>query len=118
MTGVEQTVVMTGASRGIGRIAARQMLSARPETHLVLLSRNDPRDLVSELQAHGGSVSVVHADLQTPVPDLTGAPVFRLGADGGRSVEFTLPSGIFYVRAESADGSAGGTFGLAAARLP
>ncbi len=63
-------------------------------------------------------LSVVHADLQTPVPDLTGAPVFRLGADGGRSVEFTLPSGIFYVRAESADGSAGGTFGLAAARLP
>ena len=84
MTGVEQTVVMTGASRGIGRIAARQTLSARPETHLVLLSRNDPRDLVSELQAHGGGVSVVHADLSSlqSVADATDAVIDLVQSDG------------------------------------
>lgn len=81
---VEQTVVMTGASRGIGRIAARQMLAAQPETHLVLLSRNDPRDLVDELKAHGGSVSVVRVDLSSlqSVADATDA-VLDLVCSGG-----------------------------------
>lgn len=64
--GAEQTLVMTGASRGIGRIAARQVLADQPQAHLVLLSRGESRDLVDELQAIGGKrVSVVRTDLSS-----------------------------------------------------
>lgn len=62
---MEQTVVMTGASRGIGRTAARHLLADRPGTHLVLLSRTEPRDLVEELRAAGVAVTVIHADLSS-----------------------------------------------------
>lgn len=84
MTGTEQTVVMTGASRGIGRVSARHLHAVQPETHLVLLSRTYPRDLVVELQAAGGTVSVVHADLSSlqSVADATDA-VSDLVRSGG-----------------------------------
>lgn len=62
---MEQTVVMTGASRGIGRTAARRLLADRPQAHLVLLSRTVPQDLVDELRAVGGSVTVIRADLSS-----------------------------------------------------
>ena len=62
---MEQTVVMTGASRGIGRTAARRLLAGRPQTHLVLLSRTVPQALVDELRAAGGSVTVIRADLSS-----------------------------------------------------
>lgn len=61
---MEQTVVMTGASRGIGRTAARH-LASRPGMHLVLLSRTTPQALVDELRAAGGSVTVIRADLSS-----------------------------------------------------
>lgn len=82
--GAEQTLVMTGASRGIGRIAARQMLAAQPETHLVLLSRNDPGELVNELRADGASVLVVRADLSSlqSVADATEAVIDLVRSDG------------------------------------
>ncbi|GAB3623597.1 protochlorophyllide reductase [Mariniluteicoccus endophyticus] len=62
---MEQTVVMTGASRGIGRTAARRLLAGRPQAHLVLLSRTVPQALVDELRAAGGSVTVIRADLSS-----------------------------------------------------
>lgn len=65
MTGVEQAVVMTGASRGIGRIAARRLLADQPQTHLVLLSRGNSQDLIEGLRAVGGIVSVIPADLSS-----------------------------------------------------
>jgi len=33
------TIVMTGASRGIGRVAAERILRESPDTHLVLVTR-------------------------------------------------------------------------------
>lgn len=63
MTAPEQTIVMTGASRGIGRIAAEHLLKARTRTHLVLLARSETRGLEGELRATGGPVSIIRADL-------------------------------------------------------
>ncbi len=57
-----RTIVMTGASRGIGR-AALHRFAAQPHTHLVLLGRSAPAGLVSEARSAGADVSVVHADL-------------------------------------------------------
>lgn len=36
---MESTIVMTGASRGIGRVAAAQIVLAAPETHLLVVDR-------------------------------------------------------------------------------
>ncbi len=56
---VEQTIVMTGASRGIGRVAAERILAEEPDTHLVVLARGP----VDDLAASGRKVSVIGADL-------------------------------------------------------
>lgn len=65
MTGIGQTVVMTGASRGIGKIAAGHLIADRPRGHLVLLSRATPHGLIKEVQDGGGSASVVGCDLSS-----------------------------------------------------
>ena len=62
MTDAAQTLVMTGATRGIGRIAAERILAERPETHLILLARGHAGDLTSA-SARRGRVTVVEADL-------------------------------------------------------
>lgn len=82
MTSEDQTVVMTGASRGIGRIAARRVIEEQPQTHLVLLVRGDSRDLVDELRARGGSVSVVRTDLSSlqSVADAADAVIAEIGS--------------------------------------
>ncbi|MFC6355216.1 SDR family NAD(P)-dependent oxidoreductase [Luethyella okanaganae] len=78
----EQTIVMTGASRGIGRIAAARILQEQPQTHLLLLSRSVPTDLVNELRAADGNVSVVPADLSSlrEVADAADAVIARIRA--------------------------------------
>lgn len=60
-----QTVVMTGASRGIGRIAAKHLLRDHPLTHLMLLNRRASPELVDELRALGGGVSAIDCDLSS-----------------------------------------------------
>ena len=58
------TLVMTGASRGIGRIAAEVILRNDPTVHLVVVARGDSgRALASEISVGGRSVSSVSADL-------------------------------------------------------
>ena len=58
------TLVMTGASRGIGRIAAETILRNDPTAHLVVVARGDSgRAVASELSAGGRAVSSVSADL-------------------------------------------------------
>lgn len=59
-----RTIVMTGASRGIGRAALRR-LAAQAPTHLVLLGRSTPTGLVDEARSAGAEVSLVHADLSS-----------------------------------------------------
>lgn len=59
-----RTLVMTGASRGIGRIAAERILAEDPTVHLVVVARGDGgAALAAELQQGGRSVSSVSADL-------------------------------------------------------
>lgn len=60
------TLVMTGASRGIGRIAAEQILADDPTVHLVVVARGDgSKQLAANFSAGAGgrSVSSVSADL-------------------------------------------------------
>lgn len=56
---MRHTIVMTGASRGIGRIAAEHILRRSPDSHLVVVVR-DPTGT-----QFGGDVSYVVADLNS-----------------------------------------------------
>ncbi|MBF6465196.1 SDR family NAD(P)-dependent oxidoreductase [Nocardia beijingensis] len=61
------TIVMTGASRGIGRVAAERILRASPQAHLVVAARGSTgARLAAELGAGGRSVSHVEVDLGAP----------------------------------------------------
>lgn len=58
------TVVMTGATRGIGRVALDRIIAADPDAHPVLLGRNPGVAAVAEeLSAVGRPVSWLEADL-------------------------------------------------------
>ncbi|MFJ8825282.1 SDR family NAD(P)-dependent oxidoreductase [Streptomyces sp. NPDC102467] len=61
---MQHTIVMTGASRGIGRIAAEQILRRSPDVHLLVVARGSSgAHLAAELGAGGYAVSHVPADL-------------------------------------------------------
>jgi NAD(P)-dependent dehydrogenase (short-subunit alcohol dehydrogenase family) len=58
------TLVMTGASRGIGRLAAERILAADPHVHMVVIARGDSGPQLAAELGHGGRfVSAVSADL-------------------------------------------------------
>ncbi|PAZ15225.1 short-chain dehydrogenase [Streptomyces sp. SA15] len=58
------TIVMTGASRGIGRVAAEQILRQSPDVHLLVVARGSSgAQLAAELATDGHTVSYVAADL-------------------------------------------------------
>lgn len=58
------TLVMTGASRGIGRVAAEHILEGDPSVHLVVVARGDSGTaLAAELAQGTRSVTAVSADL-------------------------------------------------------
>lgn len=61
-----ETVIVTGASRGIGAATARAL--ATPTRHLVLLSRSEGplQERVAEIQALGGHASYMSVDLSNP----------------------------------------------------
>jgi NAD(P)-dependent dehydrogenase (short-subunit alcohol dehydrogenase family) len=61
---MQSTIVMTGASRGIGRIAAERILRQSPDVHLLVVARGAAGvRLAAELGAGGHAVSYVAADL-------------------------------------------------------
>lgn len=62
------TLVMTGASRGIGRLAVERILAADPDVHLVVIARGDSgTELAAQLASDGRTVSAVSADLGSTV---------------------------------------------------
>lgn len=61
---MQHTIVMTGASRGIGRIAAERILRRSPDAHLLVVARGSSgAPLAAELREGGHTVSHVEADL-------------------------------------------------------
>ena len=66
LLGQGRTVLVTGASRGIGPVIAREI--ARHGSHVVLTSRSvtDLRAVTAELAAEGADVSFISADLTQP----------------------------------------------------
>jgi NAD(P)-dependent dehydrogenase (short-subunit alcohol dehydrogenase family) len=62
-----RTIVMTGATRGLGSIAASRILKQAPDAHLVLLARGDVTALAARLRAESGNphVSAIAADLSS-----------------------------------------------------
>ncbi|KOU54860.1 short-chain dehydrogenase [Streptomyces sp. MMG1533] len=61
---MQHTIVMTGASRGIGRVAAKHLLRRSPDVHLLVVARRSSgARLAAELATGGHLVSHVPADL-------------------------------------------------------
>lgn len=61
---MKHTIVMTGASRGIGRVAAEHILRRSPDAHLLVVARRSSgARLAAELATGGHTVSHVSADL-------------------------------------------------------
>ncbi|MGW5119970.1 type I polyketide synthase, partial [Streptomyces noursei] len=64
----EGTVVLTGATGGLGRVVARHLVAERGVRHLLLVGRRGPdaegaRELVAELTEHGAQVAIAACDL-------------------------------------------------------
>jgi NAD(P)-dependent dehydrogenase (short-subunit alcohol dehydrogenase family) len=61
---MSHTVVMTGATRGIGRVAVERIIGSDPDGHLVLLGRSPGvAALADELSVSGNPVWWIEADL-------------------------------------------------------
>lgn len=75
---MQHTLVMTGASRGIGRVAAEQILRRSPDAHLLVVAR-DPS--VARLTTHRHTV--VPADLGSLRSVRAAATEIRARLDGG-----------------------------------
>ena len=66
MTTATRTIVMTGATRGIGLEAAREVLRRSPDIHLVVLGRgSSAAEVLPSLRAVSPRVSTVDVDLSS-----------------------------------------------------
>ncbi|MFE6922183.1 SDR family NAD(P)-dependent oxidoreductase [Nocardia sp. NPDC057663] len=101
-----RTIVMTGASRGIGRIAAEQILRRSPDVHLVVVARGSSgAELSTALGADGHQVSAVSADLGSLASVRTAATEIRDRLDAGDLPPlrgFVGNAGIQYTNAQTA----------------
>ncbi|MFK4103048.1 SDR family NAD(P)-dependent oxidoreductase [Streptomyces sp. NPDC019531] len=61
---MQHTIVMTGATRGIGRVAAEHILRRSPDTHLLVVARGSSGARPTPVPGAGGpTVSCISADL-------------------------------------------------------
>jgi NAD(P)-dependent dehydrogenase (short-subunit alcohol dehydrogenase family) len=104
------TLLMTGASRGIGRIAVTNILAGDPTVHLVVVARGDSGPaLARELAQDTSSVSSVSADLGSMSSIRAAASEIAAGLERGELPPlrgFVGNAGIQYTNAltEAADG--------------
>lgn len=85
-TASPHTVVMTGASRGLGRVAAVELLRRDPRLHLAVLVRSAGERVAGELANDSGNphVTAYEADLAS-VDSIRGAiAAIARDLDGGR----------------------------------
>ncbi|MFF3327170.1 SDR family NAD(P)-dependent oxidoreductase [Streptomyces sp. NPDC002889] len=107
---MKHTIVMTGASRGIGRIAAEYILRQSPNVHLLVVARGSSGTRsAAELGAGGHAVSQVSADLGSLKSVRTAATEIRDRLDQGELPPlrgFVGNAGIQYTNAltEGPDG--------------
>ncbi|GAA2567999.1 MULTISPECIES: SDR family NAD(P)-dependent oxidoreductase [Streptomyces] len=107
---MKHTIVMTGASRGIGRVAAESILRRSPDTHLLVVARGSSgAQLAAELGAGGHTVSPVSADLASLATVRSAADEIRDRLERGDVPPlrgFVGNAGIQYVNAltEAPDG--------------
>lgn len=81
---MQHTIVMTGARRGIGRVAAEHILRRSPDVHLLVVARGSSgARLAGELSAGGHAVSYVSADLGSPAGVRSAATEIRERLDRG-----------------------------------
>ncbi|MGW6034801.1 SDR family NAD(P)-dependent oxidoreductase [Gordonia terrae] len=81
------TLVMTGATRGLGLVAARSIVSIDPSCHLVVLARGGgPAGFVDGFGAGAGRVVAVDTDLADTAGTMTAAAEIRQMLD-----DATLP---------------------------
>ena len=81
---MKHTLVMTGASRGIGRVAAEHILRRSPDVHLLVVARGSSgAQLAAELAMGGHAVSHVSADLGSLESVRTAATEIRDRLDRG-----------------------------------
>lgn len=103
-------IAMTGASRGIGRVAAQRILSESPDTHLLLVARGSSgARLAAELGTGGHRVSYVTADLASLDSVRSAADEIRARLDRGELPPlhgFVANAGVQYTnaRTETPDG--------------
>lgn len=97
------TIVMTGASRGIGRIAAQRILEQDPGAHLAVIARGaGAKALAAELAAGRRSVSSVTAELGSLSSVRAAAAQIAASLDSGALPPlsgFVGNAGIQYVNA-------------------
>jgi NAD(P)-dependent dehydrogenase (short-subunit alcohol dehydrogenase family) len=81
---MKHTLVMTGASRGIGRVAAGHILRRSPDAHLLVVTRGPSgARLAAELATGGHTVSHIAADLGSLDSVRRAATEIRDRVDGG-----------------------------------
>ncbi|QNI07354.1 SDR family NAD(P)-dependent oxidoreductase [Mycobacterium kubicae] len=75
---MKHTVVMTGATRGIGRVAAERILAEDKDAHLLVLARGESgAELARDLQRRGHNVAHIEADLSSLASTRTAAATLR-----------------------------------------
>lgn len=79
LTSPIRTIVMTGATRGLGRAAAIKLLGDAPDVHLVVIARAESATAVQDLRHTSGNphVSCVTADLSSLVSIRAAATVIK-----------------------------------------
>jgi NAD(P)-dependent dehydrogenase (short-subunit alcohol dehydrogenase family) len=79
-----RTIVMTGATRGLGNIAAIKLLQDAPDVHLLVLARSDGAGVADDLRQASGNphVSSVTADLASLDSMRAAAAVIRETSTG------------------------------------